>query len=165
MTHPLCTAATNPACGCCHSLSAQNSFPSESASTCQWISPPGSRSTVAPASTRGATAGTVCCGVGSPQQPVTVLLGLPGAAEHGRPEGAQPRRVTCAQAQVLEPRDRHGKEPSARHRHPSDGSHDRRGSCLRSAGVDGAGGAARYGGQFALAPLGGGGDTLQGRGW
>src|SRR5262249_57875434 len=44
---------------CRYRLNAQNSLPSGSASTCQLTSASGSRSTVAPASTSGATPGTV----------------------------------------------------------------------------------------------------------
>jgi hypothetical protein len=44
------------------------------------------------------------------QQPVTALLHLPGPAEDGRPERAEALRVARVQAQVLELRDRHGKE-------------------------------------------------------
>ena len=49
---------TRPAARC-YRVNAQNSFPSGSASTCQLMSASGSRSTVAPASTSGATPGTV----------------------------------------------------------------------------------------------------------
>ena len=42
-----------------HTVNAQNSFPSGSASTCQPMSPPGSRRTAAPAPASGATVGTV----------------------------------------------------------------------------------------------------------